>query len=260
LQQISTSIDGLPAVAEDIDVLNTGEWVAICKRDGALVVATANGHFIAPNEIRYPMIRWASTGDILVIDSRTSKGRDNAFLFSPSGKPIANFCVGDGVADVIAVGDHLVFTYFDEGVFSGIAPSHEGLCCFTSDGRFEFGYQSTVISPVDIADCYCACAVGCHEVCFVPYTKFPLVRLNLKTRTQEVYQLPQELAGASAIASDGVDFLLYGPYDAKRSIFRWRPESEPLQIGTCSGPLRGFDRLAFLSKGTAGYTIVSESP
>lgn len=260
MEQDAVTLENLPGTAADIDVGVGGEWVAICRRDHDLVVASAVGQFTAPSDIRFPLIRWIGNGDVLLVDTRTSKGRDNAYIFSPSGSQKARFCVGDGVEDAIAVGENIAVTYFDEGVFGGVEPSDQGLCIFTTDGRLEFGYQSGVRSPVDIADCYCACAASRHEVCFSPYTGFPLVRLNVKTRKQHVDELPEALAGASALATDGTNFYFYGPYSAKRSIMKWHPGEVPVEIGTHSGPLRACGRSAFLSTGTSGYTIVNVEP
>jgi hypothetical protein len=256
VHQDTVTLEDLPGAAIDIDVRADGEWVAICRPEQDLVVASAGQHFAVPEEIRFPLIRWLDSGDILLIDARTTKGRDNGYVFSTSGVQKARFCVGDGVEDAIAVGEAVVITYFDEGIFGDVPPSHEGLCVFSPDGRLEFGYQSGVRNPVDIADCYCICAAGRHEACFSPYTGFPLVRLNSKTRDQVVHELPEALAGASALSTDGVVFYFYGPYDARRSIIRWQPQGECIEVGTHSGPLRAHYRGAFLSTGASGYTIV----
>jgi hypothetical protein len=246
----------MPGPATDIDVADDGCWVAICKHRSQLIVASQDSQFALAETVRFPLIRWVGDGEILVVDARTVKGRENAFVFSRSGAEKARFCVGDGVQDVLSTGSRIVVTYFDEGVFGNVAPSHEGLCVFTPDGRLEFGYQSSVRNPVDIADCYCACAAGRHEVYFSPYTGFPLVQLNFKTRQQRVHELPAELAGSSALATDGVTFYFYGPYEKKRSIFRWQPGCAPFEVGTHSGPLRGHFRGKFLSTGESGYTII----
>lgn len=258
-QDVVTLAD-LPGAAIDIDVREDGEWVAICRFGPNLVVASERHHFTVPEEIQFPSIRWVGRGDLLLIDMRTTRGRDNAYLFSTSGDQKARFCVGDGVEDAIAVGEAVVITYFDEGVFGQVPPSHEGLCVFSPDGHLEFGYTSGVRNPVRIADCYCVCAAGRHEVCFLPYTDFPLVRLNLKTRDQEVHELPEVLAGACALSTDGVVFHFYSTYSAKRSIIRWRPGEACLEVGTHSGPLRAHGRGAFLSTGASGYTIVRPGP
>jgi hypothetical protein len=260
VHQDVVTLEDLPGAAIDIDVRPDGGWVAICRPELDLVVVSAGQHFTVPEEIRFPLIRWVGSAEILLIDARTTKGRDNAYVFSTSGVQKARFCVGDGVADAIAVGEAVVITYFDEGIFGDVPPSHEGLCVFSPDGRLEFGYQSGVRSPVDIADCYCVCAAGRYEACFSPYTGFSLVRLNLKTRDQEVHELPEVLAGASALSTDGVVFYFYGPYNAKRSIIRWRPGEGCIKVGSHSGPLRAHWRGAFLSTGASGYTIVTPGP
>jgi len=257
LYEESTTLETLPGPAVDVDVDAYGGWVAICNQANGFVVATQAGAFAAPKGLYFPLVRWTGSGDVLVVDSSTTKGRTNAFVFTPSGQEKARFCVGDGVADVVSVRDRIVVTYFDEGVFGKVPPSEEGLCVFTADGQLEFGYQTGVRDPVDIADCYCVCRSGRHEVCFVAYTGFPVVRLNLETRIQNVHQLPEHLSGASAVAVSRGSFLLWAPYAARRSIFLWSPENAAVEVGTHSGPLRGHSFGSFLSPGAHGYTIVT---
>ena len=260
IYEAATIIDGLPGPAVDLDVDAFGRWLAICKRGRNLMVATQGGEFEVPRRLDFPLVRWTGSGDVVVVDTRTNKGRANAFIFTPDGQEQAHFSVGDGVADVVAVGDRLVVTYFDEGIFGGVAPSEEGLCVFASDGRLEFGYQTGVRDPVDIADCYCVCPAGRHEVCFVPYTGFPVVRLNIQTRQQKVHDLPKHLAGVSPVAVSRDAFLLHAPYAAKTAMFIWRPGEAGEQIGTHAGPLRGRANGALLSSGERGYTIVTAEP
>ncbi|NUP09157.1 MAG: hypothetical protein HOW73_24160 [Polyangiaceae bacterium] len=57
--------------------------------------------------------------------------------------------MGDGVADAVSVGERIVVTCFDEGVFGGVAPSEEGLWVFATDGSLEFGYQTGVQDAED---------------------------------------------------------------------------------------------------------------
>lgn len=256
LLQDEVSLKGLPGPAADLDVRRREEWVAVCRTSSQLLVCSVASQFAVSPEIQFPLVRWFGE-NIVVVDTRTRKDRDNGFIFSPSGELKASFRAGDGIADVVAVGDSLVVTYFDEGVFSGVPPSKEGLCVFSSEGHLEFGYGSGIRDPVDIVDCYCACAAGRHEVCFLSYTGFPLVRLNLSKKTQQIYETPHALAGAHGISTDGVDFLFHGPYMAKQSLLRWRPGTDPVEIGSHSARLRGLERGAFLSTGTSGYTIVT---
>jgi hypothetical protein len=102
-------------------------------------------------------------GSIVLVDRRTAKGRSNCFVYTPDGTARAEFCVGDGVADVLVTGQRIVVTYFDEGVFGDVPPSSEGLCVFSPDGELKLGYQSGIKNPVDVADCYCACQAGSKQ-------------------------------------------------------------------------------------------------
>ena len=109
---------------------------------------------------------------------------------------------------------------------------------FDLDGTFEFGYQSGVRGAVDIADCYCACSSGTREVCFSPYTDFPLVRLNIEERSQIVHELPERLRGASALATDGESFVFVGSRAERNTFYRWRPGGSPEAVGSAGGHVR----------------------
>ncbi|MCA9623612.1 MAG: hypothetical protein KC731_31540 [Myxococcales bacterium] len=242
----------------DVDLAGDDSWVVACRdRRGAVVVATADGPLVAPARLHHPIVRWMGGDRILVVEPRVAKGGDNAYVLTRAGEMVVRARVGDGVQDVMVAGDRVVVTYFDEGVFGDVGPSSEGLCVFGPELELDFGYQSGVKDPVDIVDCYCACLAGPHEVCFSPHPGFPLVRLNLKTRKQAVLALPAELAGANALATDGVDFFVYGPYGAKTTIFRWSPKHGDVeQVGTLPRPARGYGRGTFIAPERDGYVIV----
>ncbi len=257
VRQSITNLEALPGEAVDIDVGPGAEWVAVCKRRDDFVVVTSAGEFPAPPSVRFPLVRWMGFDQIVLVETRTVKERDNAFVFSLNGKERRRFCVGDGVQDVLVSGDKVVVTYFDEGVFGNVPPSSEGLCIFSATGELELGYQTDIKNPVDIADCYCACLAGRYEVCFSPYTGFPLVRLNIKSQNQDIYELPDKLAGSSALATDGRNFYFYGPYHDQHGLFHWRPGGAPERIGTHPGPLRGLGRGTFLAVELSGYTTIT---
>lgn len=257
--ETSTSVDRSFGIAADFDVGVNGDWVGLFRRgNGSLHVESSLGfHFSVPMTTMFPCIRSIGDNRILVVDSRTRGDTPNGHIFSDAGEVLASFSVGDGVEDVVVLETGFAVTYFDEGVFGGRAPSSEGVAFFGFDGHFSWGYSSGIGSgAVDIADCYCACRVGRNQLAFCPYTGFPLVELNLRTRVQKVDSLPEEMHGASALSKRRQHTLLYGPYSRKHGLFRWTPGEPPFAVGNHSGPLRGLDGGRFLSKGEHGFTIV----
>lgn len=258
MHQSTVHLDGLPGAVVDVDVTDGDAWLVACvKQRGDVTVATSAGNVVALGDVWCPIVRWMRGGHILLVDARTELGRDNAFVFTREGEPIARSCIGDGVQDVLIVGERVVVTYFDEGACGSVQPSAEGLCVFGSGLELEYGYQSGVKDPVEILDCYCACVAGQHEVCFSPSPGFELVRLNVETREQTVLALPARLARATALATDGVDYFFYAPNRAGTRIYRWsRGHGDVTRVGTHSDLLRAGRRGNFISPGPAGYTIV----
>jgi hypothetical protein len=261
LREESVVLDGLPGDVVDIDVGGSANaWVAVCKRGREHVVVSPTGVFVPPEIPSFPVIRWITYNRFLLVDPRTKVGRDNAWILSDDGELLSRFCAGDGIQDIPIASSEIVVTYFDEGVFVRVPPSDQGVCVFSQRGDLEFGYSSYFVDAVDVADCYCACLAGPHEVCFSPYTAFPLVRLNLRTREQIVYPLPEALKGAAAMTTDGVTFYFYAPYKSKHTILAWEPDAEPRAVGSHPGPFRFGGRARFLSAGPSGYTLVYPGP
>jgi hypothetical protein len=256
LTEESTSLEHLPGGILDADIGEGDVWVAVCAGRERPLIASVAGTFEMPAPARCPMVRRIDDDRFLVVDARTSKDRPNGWIFSSDGRVLATFLAGDGVEDIVICGHRIVVSYFDEGVFGDVPPSAEGIAVFSHLGELEWGYQSGVRSPVDVVDCYALCHGGPDQVYFTSYTGFPLVRLNVRTREQEVWELPSMLAGAAALTTDGKVFWFYSPYEAKRRIIQWSPGEAPVDIGGHAGPLRAAGRARFLSAGKAGYTLV----
>ncbi len=200
MKQIVEQLDpGLGKIV-DLDCLPSGEWWAgIFDTGDGLVVRIGEVAFEAPAGLQFPMIRMLHPGLVVFVWPRISKVQDNAWIFGADGSLLSSFCAGDGIEDILASEDRIVFTYFDEGVFGDIPPSAQGLVAFDLEGRLVFEYFKDITrDQVDIADCYCAAWASDGRVVFSPYTGFPLVFLDLEARAQEATALPQKLHGATA--------------------------------------------------------------
>src|SRR5213594_49459 len=257
IRETVTSFDPGWGELIDLDVLDSGDWAGVFRDGSNLFVRTAKNKSVAPDGIRFPIIRCLEPGRIALIDTRTQEDRTNAWILCPQRNEIVEFFAGDGIQDVLANSDTIVVTYFDEGVFGRIRPGDEGVAVFDSRGHLRAGYRSTLGSrAVDIADCYAACWESDWRIAFLPYTEFPLVRLDVRTFDQNVVQTPRRLHGSSAISVSRGDALFFGPYDEKRSILAWHSGGEISSVGAHSGPLRGLRGGRFLTHGTSGFTIV----
>jgi hypothetical protein len=239
----------------DVDVSESGEWVGVFRDGERLFLRTTAGVGKAPGGIRVPLVRWLDRDRVVLVDKRTEKGRNNAWIYE--GHRVIPFPAGDGIQDVLANGDTIVVTYFDEGVFSGIEPGHEGVALFDVRGRLRAGYRSTLGSrAVEVDDCYAACWESESRLAFLPYRGFPLVSLDVRTFDQRVVQTPRAVHGASAMSFSPDGTLFFGAYDDPRSILGWTPGGEIASIGEHVGPLRGLRGGRFVTRGTRGFTIL----
>src|SRR4030095_5007458 len=221
IRETVTSFDPGWGELIDLDVLDSGDWAGVFRDGPNLFVRTATSKSVAPDGIRFPIIRCLEPGRIALVDTRTQEGRPNARLLCPQRKEIVEFFAGDGIQDVLANSDTIVVTYFDEGVFSRIRPGDEGVAVFDSRGHLRAGYRSALGSrAVDIADCYAACWE------------------SVRTFDQNVVPTPRRLHGSSAISVSREDALFFGPYNEKRSILAWHSGGEISSVGAHSGPLR----------------------
>lgn len=251
------------AGAELLDADVTGEHVFVLRRDGRQQVRIGEREFAVPEPLEWPRIRSVRRGLALLVDARTDPGRNNAWLITSQGEIVREFSVGDGVSEVMVCGAALVFTYFDEGIYSGSAIGREGVAVFDQHGAMQWGYHSLPGSGPVIDDCDCACTDGHDRVWISPYKEFPLIELNLSTRAVRVSELPAQLRGASALATDGTDFWFQRPSDEHddravgEGILRWSPQSGAITgCGSHTGLLRGLFGPRFLSVEPAGWKVI----
>ena len=154
--------------AVDFDVLRDGTWVGIFRRaNGLFVVSSGGAEFAVDPAVRLPIVRFVDRDRVVVVSAQSRRNAAPSFISSLDGTTQASPAVGDGIEDVIVLSDLIAVTYFDEGVFSGISPSEQGIAFFDFEGRLYAGYRSLFGSDaVDIADCYAACKVDPHTIGF----------------------------------------------------------------------------------------------
>jgi hypothetical protein len=257
IQETATNLDPSWGELVDLDLVESTEWVGVFRTSDGLAIRTPTACVQAPAGIRYPLIRRLDDSRCVLVDTRTARGRVNGWVISPRTNETLPFFPGDGIADVLANGNAIVVTYFDEGVLSGIEPGSEGIAIFTGEGRLRAGYQTSLGSEaVDTLDCYAACWEDDTTIAFLPYTGFPLVRLDIGSLEQEVKPTPRSIHGASALSITSDTALFYSPYDLKTSLISWASAVRPVPIGKHPGPLRGLRSGRFISLGTSGFTVV----
>ena len=165
---------------------------------------------------RFPLLRRIDADTAVLVDSRiVTSGRINAWVVRKSGETLAEFSVGDGVADVLPLANRIVVTYFDEGVYGMAGPNQEGLGVFSVGGAFQWGYQTRFRDTGGIDDCYAACCASENEVAFIPYSHFRLVLLNVVDCAQVEYPIPDQVAGVGALTLSGS--VAYGSSSYRRS-------------------------------------------
>lgn len=268
----------LPGPIVDLDVTPDGSFVAITAavddrvvyddgpnslrhsfyRDQQLVFG-AEVVRVFPDERPWPLMVRSVAGRAIVVQRRAKRREPNAWIVERSGQIAAEFCAGDGIEDIVVLEDHIVFTYFDEGIFGGAPPAEQGVAVFDPTGHYEFGYYDCSGSGApDIADCYAACADEAGRLLIFPYTEFPIIRIDLSKRSREVFPAPETLTGAHAMTSSGEQAFLWSPYDYRDEIFGvLLGTNRAKAIGRYPGPLRGLPGGRFLAVGSSGYTVVS---
>ena len=256
--EATTETDRAYGRARDFDVNRRDEWVGIFEKEkGAFRVHFGTSeNFPLDLPLNYPAIRLLDDDRILVVDTtRITKERENAHIFRRTGEPVASFCAGDDIVDIVILEDLIAITYSDEGIFGGVPPSEQCIAFFDFRGQLLWGYRSMMgFDAVEFYDCDCACRVDRHVLAFLPC--YPLVQLAPRTRTQRIDELPSSLEGATALSMRGPAAFFYEPDDNQRSIFRWLPGHKPEEIGKYPGPLRGLEWGRFLSLGYHGFTAI----
>jgi hypothetical protein len=253
------TVDSLADEFYDLCLTASERWFAVTKfghRQGI----SFNGKTVSlPEPLRVPSIASIDEETALVVDGRASDEYKNAWIVADSGAVKGHFFAGDAIQDVLVTENFIVTTYFDESALSSRGIEGNGVGVFDLQGNFQFGYRELFSTDaVDVADCYCACCVARDRILFFPYTKFPLVSFDLKTRTQEIWPTPAEVAGSKAITSVGPVVYFHGPYHDKSGMYRWTVGEERAEkIDQIDFHLRGLPNGRFLAVDEMGYRVIS---
>ncbi|MEL6546885.1 MAG: hypothetical protein AAFQ82_19825 [Myxococcota bacterium] len=182
--------------------------------------------------MKFPIVRRMPDGGAIVVDARTKPGVENAWIVSAAGEQSASFYLGDGVEDVLVTSEHVVETYFDEGVYGRRGPNTHGVSAFSHQGKFQFGYTELE---------------GASN----------LVLLDLRKQAVEIVPLPSSApTGFSGLSSHGDTFWFHAPYDSYE-LFSWDLRSTSFElIGQYSSNLRGLPGGRFIATGDLGCTVI----
>lgn len=155
---------------------------------------------------------------LLVRGRAMSPADRNAHIINSEGRTVRSFHAGDGIEDVqVTVDSRIWCSFFDEGVYSGMAMGQSGLICLDSHGNkcFDYGQISGQVSPID--DCYALNVSGKHETWLCYYSDFPLVRITDFQLKQYWPRIP--VSGSHAFAVAGSHALFFGSYNKKQMLF-----------------------------------------
>jgi hypothetical protein len=244
--------------ALDFDVLGDGTWVGLFQRsEGIFVLSSQGTEFAVRASVSFPIVRFVDSEHVVVVSQRAVRDAGQSFIARLDGTSQVSLSAGDGVADVVVLRDLIAVTYFDEGVFSGIAPSEQGIAFFDFQGQLFAGYRSLFGSDaVDIVDCYAACRVDHHTIGFSAYLGFDLAWAAPRDLKHRAEPLPETLHGAAAVTFQRDRVYLFSPYVAKGSLVECTPGGAR-EIGRHPGPLRGLEYGRFLSNGEHGFTVIT---
>ncbi len=234
-----------------------------CSTNDFYLGITNNGNVVAPfdkikiaQSFGYPIIRQLNNSQFLIADSRTTKQKDNCFIYDYKGNVHYQFFAGDGIEDIEIVRDKIIITYFDEGVYGTHGPNNDGLVIFNPTGEILLKYNEKHGDQI-ISDCYCLCKHGANRILFSPYPDFPLIELNLDTGEEKKYEIIEGLKGSKGLTSTADHIIFHSPYDDNRGIYRWRLGDNKIQrFGEYGQSLRGLENGRFLSVTNEGFTII----
>lgn len=178
----------LPRAAQtdirDIDLDADGRMLVLA---GDRIHFGDEGVCALPPGIHFPLARWFGPETALVIDTRCRDGRENAVILHVDHGVTARFAVGDGVEDALRTENHIVVSYFDEGVFGG-TQGRLGIAVCDLGGRLLWGWNDRVVASGAaefIDDCYAIVKIGPDRIAALTYSEMELVTLDLATGQAE---------------------------------------------------------------------------
>lgn len=244
---IDPRIELLPAIPGDLDdvsLIGDRVWIGVTGTEPACQLDFGGHRVRTTIPCRFPLVCALDSETAALVDARSTPGRPNAFIIDAGGEQLAEFHVGDAVQSLVAIDGRLIVTHFDEGYGK---PLH-GMLVFDRAGNLELDYQD-LSGAVDIVDCYAIGAVGGHSVLLFIYPNFPLVEVDLEARSQRVWQTPNAVHGAGAVAAEGQTIFFHGPYDDRNRAYVWMLGAVNAErVGSFTGPLKGLGGGRFLGR------------
>lgn len=225
----------IPIDLTEVALVTDGAWIGV-RGDADARELVFGGRVVRTSiACAHPMICALDAQTAVLVDARVARQRPNAWVVRDDGERLAEFNVGDAVQQVIAVGGRLLVTHFDE---SWGAPRH-GALVFSATGTLLFDYRWDVSDPVDLVDCYAAVA-SANLFLLLAYPDFPLVEVDLRSRSQRVWPTPDVVHGAAAISPDGDTVFFHQPYRDGSGVYVWeRGASEAHRVAGFEPPLVG---------------------
>lgn len=249
----------LPGGKIDPDTINEQNRLAkISKR----YLETESFCTLLPEKVAFPLIACLKD-EFFVVNSRTDEKFENAFIYDRHGKLAHQFYVGDGVEDVVVVGDKIVITYFDEGVFGDFPLAYNGVNIFDRNGKHLYGYHDQTKSKRQIYDCYAAVGIDSTAIAFHAYDDsvggFSTVILNVDTYEETAFEPPKELDGCGAISIKDRIVYLFSPYKDNKGIYSFNLDSKQHErIGECEErQLKGLPGGRFVGVEDKNYAMIS---
>lgn len=269
-------IENLQRPLADIDITQSGSWVGVSNfSDDEQSIFFDEKRVRLPEKIRFPLIRSIDENTVLVADTRIQRdyefegnklikttflNENNAWIIGSNGEITANFSVGDAIENILITKDFVIVTYFDEAACYG-----EGLKVYNFEGKLLFGYEELFgKEAVKIMDCYSSTLVSENQIIFCPYTEFPTVIFDIKTKTQQVWETPAEVHGSHAITQLDDKIYFHRKYRLELKgydfgIYKWKiGDKEARKIGEYKNHFtRGLSNGRFLAQTNSGYAVIS---
>ena len=214
------------------DVHPPNHWIAVAGRSAeCLRLYSDHGVIDIPQACRFPITRYIDNNTVLVASARIARQDEiNTWIIDlSSGHRQAEFSIGDAVKDILVMDNHLVVSYFDEGIFGDIKPSDEGFSIFDKSGNFLYGYNNHSSNSVFISDCYAISKKNEEEFILFPYADFPIVNFNLANKQQIIFEIPEVLHGSCVISYIDDAFLFCSPYIDRNGIYSFEVDSSFFQ-------------------------------
>jgi hypothetical protein len=242
-----------------MDLTPEGGAVAVVRVGDTLRVVMPDWDLGTPAPVRFPRVRALNSDQVLLAETRTEHDAPNAWILDRRRGVVAHFLMGDAIADIVVSPPFIAVTYFDEA-YGSAGPAGEGASFFDFDGHFVWGYRAQFgHEAVDMMDVYAACADETGCLWFYPYTDFPLVRLDIHAREQQIFEPPETLHGAHALSIRNGNAYFIGPYERHGLVFEWPLKApDARRLGTLEARVRGLPGGRFLAGIDGTWAVVDD--